>query len=927
MLGYLFVWPVSDSRAADRIRRAGRKVSISTKRYVVEFDGLTMTRIENRLTGEVYAAPPAAQPHRAKAGLTIESLRPGMPNKLYTLSERTRLQAAKTPGGIALTYTGLEHGKEFDAGMVFTLKLSVDAKTGDLLIRPEVRAEIEQVIGVRDRGVLNCSVRFGPLAEDLRLIIPASDGFSVTKDNVPANWGYGNRWPQGWEAALIIAESKKGCLGLWADEPALRYGRSLNIKRDQGWNIALFFETADVIYRCTEMKGATWRFNVFAGYWAKAAERYVQQMEQQWPDLERLDKATPAWADKIRVMISGPTPDAKTAKRFAGLVPRDTIGVFTCQEWMKGWNSGAIRDRKVGMDYFPNWPLDNPTHYYAREDMPAKFKALEAMGIHIFPYTNPTIVTHGHPWIRHKIGPRKYFAYRFWQRMHPELCHEVVKTYGVSGIYEDCSWVVNRHHLGEPDGDNWYNGSVRMRKYFRKLMPNVAVMGERNNEVTFRGQKFALSITQWGNHAHPINAYIFGPFLRMWNLQLQPGGFDADDIRGWMTPWPFQFEDHPLQERLMLRKRGIVFAREQLESHWPDKWDPEVMHYLKSKDGAEYRFIRRNGTRFVKLTPKGEELIYWRLHGVTDAAVGKSGVQGWLGYDGNRIVGLNPKAVYITLDEVKRPPVTISSVPKGFAITRCLVRDGFWLATFDRLGKKTGKSAVGTIRVRSKGKNVSFCGAKSVKKLGKGEYQVQLALPGGLGAYWTKPGELDYGMELTEIAALNTVSRRGSGLISKHGRRFYRAAQINQSPGSTEAREEGSIAWLVQIPEFGVELEGKPYLVFKYGTTHEYGDGANYMVRVNGKTLWKRYRPQISKFTKADSKPQAPPIKTGAVNLKKFVGQVVILELAVDGNRTSVSETIRWDRPTLKPSAPQTAEMDDDKTAPEPGGFDLPLMD
>jgi len=492
----------------------------------------------------------------------------------------------------------------------------------------------------------------------------------------------------------------------------------------------------------------------------------------------------------------------------------------------------------------------------------------------------------------------------------------------VSGIYEDCSWVVNRHQLGAPDGENWYNGGVRMRKYFRALMPEVAVMGERNNEVTARGQKFALSLIQWENHAHSINAYVFGRFLRMWNINQAPRGFDADDIRGWMTKWPAGYEEHPIQERLMLRKRGVVFASEQLTSHWPDTWAPDVMHYFRDKTGGEYRFVRRNGTRFVKLTPDGEELIYWRLHGVSDAAVGQAGVEGWLGYDGDRIPGLNPEAVYITIDDVQRPPVTISSVPEGWFIRRSLIRDGFWLDTFDRLnGKKPAAASADvpvTVRVCSTGPEVSFAGSSSVKKHGKNEFEVVVRQPGGLVAYWTDPELFEYGTLLSEFSAVNTVSRRDTGIISQTGRPLRKGMPVfSQEDGSVQANEEGNIAWLVRIPEFGVELDGQPFLVFKYGTDHAYGDGANYIVRVNGEQRWKRYRPQIVETKKPDGEREAPPLKTGVANLKKYAGEVVVLELAVDGNRTDVSETIRWHHPMLKSSAPFSAETDDDQGGPE----------
>ena len=915
----LLTSPLRAADAPEGLSVDGRRVTVRTPRFVVEFDGLAMTRVENRLTGEVYAQAPAAAVQDG-TGIAIESLRPAVPVKVYGLCPRTRVESAKALDSLTVSYTGLQCGEDFDPKMSLSLTFRVDPKSGDLVLQPAARAEIEEVFGVRDRGVLHCALRFGPLDESLRLIIPASDGFSVTREDVPADWRYDARWPQTWEAALVIAEGAKGCLGLWADEPQLHYGRLLSIRRQAGWNITLAFETAAAIYHCTEMKGAAWRFNVFDGYWVRAADRYVQQMEQQWPDLQRLDTGKPAWADKIRIFLTGPTPGLDQAQRYAALVPRDSIGVFTCQEWLKGWNDGAIDKRKVGMDYFPNWPLDNPDHYEGTDAVAAKFKELEPLGIHIFPYTNPTIVTGGHPWLRDTVGPRAFLAYKFWQRFHPEFCQQVVRTYGVSGIYEDCSWVVARHSLGEPDGDNWYNGSVHMRQYFRQLLPEIAVTGERNNEVTCRGQKFALSITQWGDRAHPINARIFGPFLRMWNLQLQPAGFDADDIRGWLTPWPSFFEENPIQERLMLRKRGIVFAKEQLKSYWPPAWDPRVMHYFKAADGTEYRFVRDRGTRFVKMGKNGEETIYWRLHGVPDAVVGKAGVEGWVGYGGDRIVGLNPQASYVVLDEVKRPAVVVSAMPEDCVITRSVVREKFWVISLQpaKAPAKDAAPVLQTLRVRAEGGlTVAFCGAESAAKAGEGEYEVKVKVPGGFGAYWGEPVALQHGEIISTYPAQNTIQRRDSGLLAGLGPLIAKAAEFNEQVGDCSAHEEGTVPWLVKIPEMATTGEDTAHLVFEYGSQHPFGDGADYRVRVNGQEVWHRYRPETKPGLVDKAGQSLPvPLQTGAVNLTRFAGQTVVLELAADGHLGSVSEAVSWHRPRLQAQAPGNAESDDTGKAP-----------
>lgn len=919
-------------QAAVEVKTDGAHVTIRTDRYVAEFDGLALSGLENRLTGEVLARrPDKGAPTGDRTGVSIESLRPAVPVARWAPTAKSRFTVETGAQGAVITCAGLGRGEEFDEGMVVRLALEVAAETGDLVIRPSASVRIEEVWGVRDRGLLTCSIEAANLDEGLRIIVPASDGVSFTRDTVPADWRAGWRWPQFWEAALVIAESPRGCAALWADEPALRYGRILNVSRHGGtWGLQLEFETSDMIQRCTEIGEAAWRLNVFDGYWVKAAERYRTQMVRQWTDLQTLRDGRPAWADKVRIAIHSYIPSQETVANYAALVPPDSLVLFTSQGWLKGWNDGQIARLGVGMDYFPNWPLNDPTRYEAADGVAERLAAIEKAGVHTFPYTNSVIITGGNPWIAKKIHDRHFPAWKLWQRFYPELCLDVVRRYGVTGIYEDCSWVLGRHWQGTPDGESWYAGSARMRQYFRQLMPDIAVMGERNNEVTCRGQKFALSITQWPSHAHPINAYLFEPFLRMWNLQLQPSGFDADDVRGWMTPWPAAWEDHPIQERQMIRMRGLVFAREQLESYWPAAWDPQVMHYFKSRAGVEYRFVRDSGTRFVRMDAGGPETVYWRIHGVTEAKAPKAGIEGWLGYDGDTILGLNPAAVYVTLEGVRRPTVSITQIPEGMFIARCVVRDGFWLAGIAAAKTRDGKEpapSLQTVRVRSAEPNVSFCGVESVRKLGEGEYELRATLPGGFGAYWTAPAKLLAGTRLGTIPALNTVQRRDSGLVSQYGPAI-KGEVFQQQDGAPENGEEGTIAYLVTVPEIGGDDQHihRSYLVFQYGSGHPYGDGANYFVRVNGRTVWKRYRPeQGPRNPQKPGEPVPIPLTTGAVSLEKYAGQTIVLELAADGNRTGVSESIKWHGVRLESKAPADAERDDETEAPGLPGAGAPL--
>jgi hypothetical protein len=900
-----FLLLASPLLAGTRVDLAGQRVTVETDRYKVLLDGLTITHIDNKLTGETYASPttnapsPALSQLLADRGVQVESLRPAVPLKRFGLCDRTKVASRTSGDGATVTFTGLQYGTgkdaEFAANMTITLTLRVEPKTGDLLIAPSVKGNIEEVFGVRDRGVLRSSLHVLDLAEGLKMIIPAADGVAFTAADAPADWSKAAarfNWPMAWEAALWIAESERGCLGIWADEPKLKYGRHLSLARSPGrWHAGFEFETSDLIYQCDDITSATWRLNVFKGYWVHAARRYQQQMIAQW-GMKPLAERTPAWADKVRVAFLGMVAEA------AELLPRDAAIAFTSQGWLKGWNDGQIHRRKQG-DYFPNWPLDNPVRYEAADGWPEQAAVVEKKGVHVFPYTNATIIDANHPWIAQKIHDRHFHSWRLWQRFYPEQCLDIVERYRVSGIYEDCSWLLGRHSNNSPDGENWYQGSVRTREYFRQLMPHVGLCGERNNEVTARGQHFALSVTQYPRNAHPIGCFLFEPFIRVWNLEPKPEGMDPDDVRGFISTWS-GYKMDALQENGLVLKRGQVFAREQLRSHWPEAWDAGVMHYFKGQDGAEYRFVRDRGTRFVKLRPDGSmDTIYWRLHGVKEALAPGAGIEGWLAYDGDKIIGLNPNApMYVTLEGVTRPLATIASVPEGFAVHRCVARDGYWLAALDRFEDLKAAPAPDakaakvertsrTLRVRA-ARPVQFLGVESAKQVAPGEYEVLVALPGAFVAYWSGPASIAVGdLPAPPVA---TAHDRLNGLVYHR----YEKPNLGWFAVGEVPQQEGAATWLVKLPAEPVRL------VFGYGTNHGYGDGANYMVRVNGRELWKEYRPQQSADPEKAKAHEAPPVASAAVDLSSYAGQTVVLELADNGHHSGGSETIGWGQPRLE---------------------------
>ena len=301
-----------------------RMVTVRTESFVAVIDELSLTRLENKLTGEIYAdgagpASPVAGTLPEMAGVGVYSLRPAVPLYHYAPSSRSTVEARQTEGGVSMTYTGLEartgDGVDFAPDMVVRLEISVDAEDGGLVIATWAEGHIEPVHDIRDRGVAQVTILLPTLAQGLRLVLPVAGGVSFTSDDFPSEWSAKApakwRWPRDWEAAIFIGEGTKGSFGIWADEPDLDCGRQLALCRsEENWQAALAFETMDAIYDCDEVKGPRWRLNVFKGNWLAPARRYRDRMHAQWPEFR--EPSPGSWDDSVQVFVGGMPTDTET---------------------------------------------------------------------------------------------------------------------------------------------------------------------------------------------------------------------------------------------------------------------------------------------------------------------------------------------------------------------------------------------------------------------------------------------------------------------------------------------------------------------------------------------------------------------------------------------------------------------------------------
>jgi hypothetical protein len=285
------------------------------------------------------------------------------------------------------------------------------------------------------------------------------------------------------------------------------------------------------------------------------------------------------------------------------------------------------------------------------------------------------------------------------------------------------------------------------------------------------------------------------------------------------------------------------------------------------------------------------------------------GIEGWVGYDGQRIIGLNPVRLYVLVEGVRPPPVVIRGLPEDYAIARTVIRDGYWVVHLDahpRLKtvpapdapEETPGQSRQVVRVRA-ARPVKFLGVEQAADKGGGEYELTVKLPGSFAAVWAGQPSGVAGAKPTylgELPAKVTQQRIASGVLCQRESSFSEKGRgsIMHDPGAGLGAE-ASVTWLLALPKTPLRC------AFTYGASHGYGDGANYMVRVNGRTLWKKYFNETADDPKDAAVHKGRPPIADTVDLSAYAGQTIVLELATNGHYSAGSDIMRWAEPRLEP--------------------------
>ena len=251
------------------VKVVDNNVFVETDAYEVQFTDGVITQIHNKLTAETYTLPLGVDYAPTGTGISGRSGLLKRSGGIWT-NQATLTQARKV--------APLKAEILFRQGQnAFRLFISVDAKSGDLLIEQEGTSDTAGVYGIQ-WGCGNLNLR------NLDLILPADGGQIINTMSPFTSRSFNYPFPS-WEVQLAILQGEQGGFFVrGADETfqfkVLHYEKYVD-------SFALGFETQNQapFDALTSAKSVVWRLNTYSGDWRVPARQYREWMEQTFQTL------------------------------------------------------------------------------------------------------------------------------------------------------------------------------------------------------------------------------------------------------------------------------------------------------------------------------------------------------------------------------------------------------------------------------------------------------------------------------------------------------------------------------------------------------------------------------------------------------------------------------------------------------------------
>ena len=683
-LFYSQVAPCAEIKVVDN------NVLVETDAYKVQFTDGVITHLHNKLTEETYTLPlgiGGVTGFRGRSGLLRRNVGSVWTDQA-TLTEAKKIAPLKAE-------IVFRQGQN-----AFRLFISVDARSGDLLIEQEGTSDTTGVYGIQ-WGCVNLNVR------NLDLILPA-DGGQIINTMSPFTSRSFN-YPFSWEVQLAILQGEQGGFFVRGADETFQF-KVLHYEKDIE-SLALGFETQNQapFDTLTSAKSVVWRLNTYTGDWRVPARLYQEWMEQTFKPW-RLDEM-PAWVREIGLVVTyiDPRLDVGILDKLAEQVdPAKTL--LYLNQWRKD-------------DFDVNLP-----DYTAKSEFGRFVEAAHQYGFRVMPHVNLLGVSPYHPiyaefqqfqyrnpWSGNPMGwswdqtsaanriaainPasaefRKYFV---------QQLKEVWQTYEVDAFFLDVSNLVANDANGLIDGLNSGQGNVLLHKELAAAMPGVVFGGESLHEVTFFRESFAQrwkNPPQWDptrrSTPHPISAFLFSPYTLPYGylglpnpdkgLQLYQEYLESYEIWGVLPTLRLSLVAD-LEPEWMRTQELLSIARtwqqRSLKPDFESDWTPNTLFQYVGED-SEIVVLKKTETGATLVLPE-ESLGYERVFGVTQVKTDRS-LQHWHAYNETTLLGLDPRKSYFLSDTPRDlSQVHINALPEGVSVTESRVTENAALFRLERM--------------------------------------------------------------------------------------------------------------------------------------------------------------------------------------------------------------------------------------------------
>lgn len=690
------------------------QVRVETPRYTARLDAGVLTYLYSKAGQRALIGndqPPAAPGNRT--GLFVQNHPTEAPVWLLPVTQgegRSAITVTAGPGDSAqVTFTGLAPaGQPPRSGSALTLTVAVDAASGDLLLTANGKATDECVVGTgvafsgimqkylyyatSHNGVLNqgdTTAKTSPLAGTLEW-----GNFAMGKRTGPSGWL--------WNAPVTViaaAEAPQFAFALWCEDDIPKY--KLYLGGHDGATYATYEYPPYDTNRATT--SVTWRVNVFDGGWTTAARPYAESLVRRG-----FTRTRAPWAKDISVIVQVPDMAEMWWRPLEALFPpadRKHVLLYA-QGWRKAGFDHDLWDYAPSEAFQKGAPLARQAGFHTLAYMQpmlcwgdsgkiqdAAFRAevqkmqgmysLDPLGKHPVEYT--CIDT----------------AYAPWRKLLLDAGGNLIKNYGIEGIYLDSSYTFLPDGRGRVDGLTIYEGAHALVDGLRQHRKDIFLGTEMPNELIAWGADFGLHTgLEWASgwkegkarSSHPIVNFLFQhvmttmthantPYARSvrdYHLseeiaertgQVAAMGYDRTDVLG-----------NPTTPELKLWvAKAKLFAQRGLRPWYPDRWEPRVMSYLKAADGTVFVYEETEyGSRLVERAAAGPVIHYARAWKTTSVKTSDGEILNWIGRaDDGTWIGLdNVNGAYVLFAKAEMDPrLRIRQLPAGVRIASFHVTD------------------------------------------------------------------------------------------------------------------------------------------------------------------------------------------------------------------------------------------------------------